>query len=89
MGRYTDSQLEAFSLATGVRPAEGDHLIKLQEVQRLAFEIIKLAERELAGIRDGDGYWYGSDPLHATISDLCGLWRPNRSEDAQRLPKRP
>jgi hypothetical protein len=40
------------------------------EISDLAFEMIKVIERERSGIRDGDGYWHGSDVMGHFMHDM-------------------
>ena len=37
----------------------------------MCFELIKIIELEISGIRDGDGYWHGSDVIGGLEADLC------------------
>ena len=66
MGASRNSQLEVFAQRTGVRPAHGERLEVLLHLSEEAFELIKMVELEISGIRDGDG-----DPL-------CGCTRSIR-----------
>lgn len=40
--------------------------------QKLALDLIKVLEREQTGVRDGNGYWRGSDPIDGLFTDLAG-----------------
>jgi hypothetical protein len=73
MGSRTDADLAAFQKRTGINPATGERAQILRQLQNVAFEAIKIIELETSGIRDGDGYWHGSDIVGGTISDLVGL----------------
>lgn len=42
----------------------------MREMSRLAFELIRLIELEISGIRDGDGSWHRCDPLCETLELL-------------------
>lgn len=74
MGRQAD--IEGWQLEHGIRPAQGEQANLLEQISRAAFELIKdnesaeaafelicTVELERSGIRDGDGYWSGSDPI--------------------------
>lgn len=63
MGSMTNAQTEAFQDATGIRPATGKELDRLNRIQDLALELIRCAELEKSGICGGDGSWRSSDPL--------------------------
>jgi hypothetical protein len=39
----------------------------------MAFALIKVIELERSGIRDGDGFWSGSDPMGGIARDLASL----------------
>ena len=71
MGASRNSQLEVFAQRTGVRPAHGERLEVLLHLSEEAFELIKMVELEISGIRDGDGFWGGGEPL-------CGCTRSIR-----------
>ena len=70
MGASRDSQLAVFADRTGVRPAFGKRLQILQHISGEAFELIKIVELEISGIRDGDGFWGGCDPLDGCTSSI-------------------
>lgn len=70
MGIMTNAKLELFAEQTGIRPAEGEQADVLRTMSMKAFELIQIIELERAGVRDGDGYWHGSDPLGATVNDI-------------------
>jgi hypothetical protein len=67
--------VKAFQEATGIKPATGDRRHKLDELQNLAFDLIKICELDKCGIRDGDSYWHGcSNVIDGTISDMMMVW---------------
>ena len=70
MGSMTDANLAAFAEHTGIQPAKGERANTLDAMSRHAFDLIKIIELEASGIRDGDGYWHGSDPLGGTVNDI-------------------
>jgi hypothetical protein len=73
MGIRTESRIAAWQKAAGIVEAKGEYARILTELSQAAFEAIKIIERELSGIRDGDGYWHGSDVIGGTTSDLITL----------------
>ena len=73
MGSRTDASVAAWQEQSGIEPATGKRAELLNRLSHTAFEVIKLIELERSGIRDGDGYWNGSDPMHATIRELAVL----------------
>jgi hypothetical protein len=75
MGQMSDSMIEAFQEAAGIEPATGERLRILNEMSNAAFELIKIIELAKSGIRDGNGFWHGSDPLGGTVSEICNLDR--------------
>ena len=70
MGSMTDANLKLFAEQTGIRPAEGEQADLLNRMSRRALELIRIIELERSSIRDGDGYWHGSDPLGGTVDDI-------------------
>jgi hypothetical protein len=63
MGSITDAKIAAWQEASGIKPATGRRAELLGEMSNAAFELIKVIELELSGIRDGDGWWYGGDGM--------------------------
>jgi hypothetical protein len=59
MGKVTDARVAIWQKKAGIEPATGDRAELLEEMSQAAFELIKVVELELSGIRDGDGHWYG------------------------------
>jgi len=97
MGMRTEMQMEAWQKAFGIEPATGEMLDAWCRLQDACVEAIKVAEPEKSGIRDGDGYWHGSDVVGHTLSDLhdainrlrkdvCGRFAES---DANPVPPRP
>lgn len=58
---------------SGIFPATGDRARILNDLSNAAFEAIKIIELERSGIRDGDGYWDGSDVIGGMASRLIEL----------------
>lgn len=73
MGHRTDARLADFARRTGIQPATGEWAGTLERIQKIAFDLIRIAELERSGVRDGDGFWHGSDPLFALIEDLAAI----------------
>jgi hypothetical protein len=87
MGQMTDATIAAWQEAAGIEPAKGDYLEKLQEMSRLAYELIQVIELEISGIRDGDGHWYGSDPLGGKVLAISDRWQlSNRGKERDAEP---
>lgn len=70
MGSRTDARIAAFQEQTGIKPARGDRAISIKKLQDACFEAIRIMELERSGIRDGNGFWTGSDVVGAICSDL-------------------
>ncbi len=75
MGRMTDERISAWQQAAGIEPATGAQSERLEKMQEEGVNLIRLIELERSGIRDGDGSWYGSDPLGGTVLRLSELWQ--------------
>jgi len=58
---------------TVFEPLKGADLKKVNQMKEMAKQLLKCLELEKNGIRDGDGFWHGSDPIDAIISDLVRL----------------
>jgi hypothetical protein len=82
MGSMTDVNIEAWQKAAGLEPSPEREL--LWKMSNAAFELIKVIELERSGIRDGDGYWHGSDAMGGIASNLADLieaYRRNMDEE--------
>lgn len=75
MGQMTQARVAAWQEAAGIEPATGDRAERLQELSQAAYELIKIIELESSGIRDGDGYWHGSDPLQGKVLEISDRWQ--------------
>jgi hypothetical protein len=73
MGSLTDANIKAWQDATGIKPATGESAEVLQYMSDTAFRLIKVIERERSGIRDGDGFWHGSDVIGGIAWDLVRI----------------
>ena len=81
MGASRNSQIDAFAEKTGIKSATGRRAEILQHISEEAFELIKIVELEISGIRDGDGFWGGSDPLTHFVSGIDSLFDQFRQLD--------
>jgi hypothetical protein len=54
-------------------PATGERARLLQQMSSAAYLLTRVVEKELSGVRDGDGRWHGSDPL-AYATDIAKLY---------------
>ena len=73
MGQIRDANNASFQEHAGLEPARGQRLELLKRMQQEAFDLIRIHELEISGIRDGDGYWGGCDPVNETVSQLSAL----------------
>jgi hypothetical protein len=71
MGAMTEANIAAWQKASGLEPSPEQEL--LGKMSDAAFELIKVIELERSGIRDGDGYWHGSDAMGGTAQDLVRI----------------
>jgi hypothetical protein len=74
MGMRRDAEIAEWQRKS-VKPSEQQDL--LGRMSDTAFELIKVIELERSGIRDGDGYWSGSDAMGGIAHDRASL--PNMS----------
>ncbi|TQE91481.1 MAG: hypothetical protein FKY71_20205 [Spiribacter salinus] len=88
MGARTEANLKAFADQTGIRPATGGKLDRLNTIQELALELIRLAELEKSGICGGDGAWYGCDPIEGVAREIHEATQ-RRDEPVPDTPIRP
>jgi hypothetical protein len=82
MGMRRNAAIAEWQKKAGIRESGKKEL--LREMSNTAFELIKVIELECSGIRDGDGFWSGSDPmggLAQDMADLCNRFNelPSRS----------
>ena len=75
MGQMTDAKIAGWQKWADIDPATGEYREKLEKISQAAFELIKVVELERSGIRDGDGYWYGSDAMCGTMQDIVALYQ--------------
>ena len=77
--------IASFQERVGLDPPRGQRLDHLERMQRVAFDLIKILELEKSGIREGDGYWTGCDPVAETVFQLDTLER-ERHETTNDMP---
>jgi hypothetical protein len=73
MGMRTEMMIEAFQKANGIVEPSWEEQELLRKMSDAAFHLIKVIELEKSGIRDGDGYWHGSDVMGGVTSELVSL----------------
>ncbi len=73
MSIMTEAKIAAWQEAAGITPATGGRAEILRELSNAAFEAIKIIALERSGIRDGDGFWHGSDVIGNMTSELTDL----------------
>ena len=71
MGTRRDAEIAEWQRKSGIRPSEHQQL--LSRMSDATFELIKVIELEQSGIRDGNGFWSGSDAMGGTARDLASL----------------
>src|SRR4030095_7598543 len=74
MGHDRDAAIREFQRQAGIKPATGRCAELLSEMKRAAVQLLEILALERAGIRDGDGFWGGSDPLEI-CDDFPRLYR--------------
>jgi hypothetical protein len=73
MGVVTDQRIADWQQHAGIVPASGERANVLVALSKAAYEAIQIIELERSGIRDGDGYWHGSDVIGMMTSQLAGI----------------
>ena len=71
MGQRTNEEIRVFQERTGINPATGGRAKKLSRMSKTAHDLIRVLALEQAGIRDGDGYWHGCDPVYELAQELA------------------
>jgi hypothetical protein len=84
MGSMTDANIRTWQQHAGP-PASPKRADALERLQSLAFDLIKICELERSGIRDGDGYWHGGEPLGELTRVIGHFELPPIDEPEQRL----
>jgi hypothetical protein len=82
MGSLTDYNIAAWQEGVGIKPATGERAKILDSLSEAALRAIRIIEREQSGIRDGDGFWHGSDVIGGMTRDLIELCNRLRGRDA-------
>ncbi len=85
MGQFRDFTIASFQEQAGLEPASGQRRELLERMQQVAFDLIRILELEISGIRDGDGNWGGCDPVFEMVVELGTLER-KRHEPANDMP---
>ena len=75
MGARTDAKIRDWQIQAGLEPAQGRRAETLARMSELAYNLIRVVELERSGIRDGDGHWYGCDPIDSIIRQLSQVER--------------
>jgi hypothetical protein len=73
MGSRTGADIAAWQKHCGIEPAYGERGAALEALSQACFEAIKIIELERSGMRDGDGFWHGSDVIGGLCADLTRL----------------
>jgi hypothetical protein len=73
MGMRRDYAVQKWQEEVGINPARGEYAAALRELSQACFEAIKIIELERSGIRDGDGFWGGSDAFGYVTGELAGM----------------
>jgi hypothetical protein len=73
MGAMTDLRTKEWQEKAGIKPATGERLKRWHALQDACFETIKVAELEISGIRDGDGFWHGGDVVSHVWQQLVQI----------------
>ena len=56
---------------------------KVEQMQDYAHRLSECLVLEETGVRDGDGYWHGSDPIDGIIWNMSQLWNGPEPVPAQ------
>ena len=73
MGAYTNAMIDLAREAAGFELPTETQLALLQKMKRITVELLEVLVLEEAGIRDGDGFYHGSDPIAALADQLKDL----------------
>lgn len=86
MGQITDARIRAFQERAGLEPATGELNAALESMKTEAAKLIEILVLEQSGIRDGDGFWHGSDVLGNamnSLNEIYSRWRDTWKEPEQ------
>lgn len=70
MGQRRNLEIASIQAHIGIRPVQGEAGEALNELQRSAYELVRVIELERSGIRDGDGCWSGCWPLEHLVGEI-------------------
>ena len=91
MGQIRDKGIRDFQKRAGIQPALGERAEALSKMSKRAYDLIQVIALEQSGIRDGDGYWSGGDPIASIVHDIARLEREDlaawRATSSQRTEK--
>jgi len=55
---------------TKIKPLKGKQLEKIERMERDVRILLECLAKEKTGVRDGDGFWQGCNPIDEIIFDL-------------------
>ena len=65
-------------IAAAIEPPPDQGRATLNQMSQKAYDLIRMIELESSGIRDGNGYWTGSDALDGTLAEIDRLYTQYR-----------
>ena len=68
----------AVAQRAAIQPVAQDHAELLAEMGLICQALVKIIEREKTGVRDGEGFWLGGDPILSHTQRLLGLVEQHR-----------
>ncbi len=92
MGQQSDARIADFRVRNGIQLPTAERREWIGRVKRAAVELIEVMVLEEAGIRDGDGYWHGSDVVEGAFTAIERLQEidpghyPTSAADAHKAP---
>ena len=81
MGSLTDAAIACWQEESGIEPVIGERYKLLRKIQNDALDLIRTIELEISGIRGGDGWWHGSNPLAGQVREIVEGHRDYESMD--------
>lgn len=78
MGQITEKKIRDFQERFGIEQATDERGARLSHMSKHACDLIEAIALEQAGLRDGDGHWYGRDPVYGIIHQLVELEREDK-----------
>lgn len=73
MRQKRDAAIAEWRGLAGLTEHPQDELAWIAAVRREAIALLEILVLEESGIRDGDGFWSGSDPVEGTIQTIAQL----------------